>query len=188
MTDSEITALSKESPQQWHRALFDEYYSYVYAISVNILRGIAASEDIEECVIDVFASVIRELDIGGDTALKPFIGTVAKHKAISMRRSLAARAGKCISIDSEDFGELPSEECIERRAESSVMTELLLQKIKELGEPDSSIIVQKYFYERNAREIGDMLGMSHTAVRVRCARAVKKLRSLLEGTDKEELL
>ena len=188
MTDSEITALSKESPQQWHRALFDEYYSYVYAISVNILRGIAASEDIEECVIDVFASVIRELDIGGDTALKPFIGTVAKHKAISVRRSLAARAGKCISIDSEDFGELPSEECIERRAESSVMTELLLQKIKELGEPDSSIIIQKYFYERNAREIGDMLGMSHAAVRVRCARAVKKLRSLLEGTDKEELL
>lgn len=186
MTDSEITALMKKSPQQWHRALFDEYYSYVYAISVNILRGIAASEDIEECVIDVFASVIRQLDIGSNSELKPFIGTVAKHKAISMRRSLMSRAGKYVSIDSEDFGELPSNECIDRTAESSVMTELLLRRIKELGEPDSSIIIQKYFYERNAKEIGRMLGMSHAAVRVRCARAVKKLRSLLGDFDKEE--
>lgn len=186
MTDSEITALMKKSPQQWHRALFDEYYSYVYAISVNILRGIAASEDIEECVIDVFASVIRQLDIGSNSELKPFIGTVAKHKAISMRRSLMSRAGKYVSIDSEDFGELPSNESIDRTAESSVMTELLLRRIKELGEPDSSIIIQKYFYERNAKEIGRMLGMSHAAVRVRCARAVKKLRSLLDDFDKEE--
>ena len=186
MTDSEITALMKKSPQQWHRALFDEYYSYVYAISVNILRGIAASEDIEECVIDVFASVIRQLDIDSNSELKPFIGTVAKHKAISMRRSLMSRAGKYVSIDSEDFGELPSNESIDRTAESSVMTELLLRRIKELGEPDSSIIIQKYFYERNAKEIGRMLGMSHAAVRVRCARAVKKLRSLLDDFDTEE--
>ena len=186
MTDSEITALMKKSPQQWHRALFDEYYSYVYAISVNILRGIAASEDIEECVIDVFASVIREFDIGSNAELKPFIGTVAKHRAISMRRSLMSRAGKYVSIDSDDFGELPSNESIDRNAESSVMTELLLRRIKELGEPDSSIIIQKYFYERNAKEIGRMLGMSHVAVRVRCARAIKKLRSLLGDFDKEE--
>ena len=144
MTDSEITALMKKSPQQWHRALFDEYYSYVYAISVNILRGIASSEDIEECVIDAFASVIQNLDISSCTELKPFIGTVTKHKAISMRRSLMPKAGKYISIDSEELGELSSDECIDRNAENSVMTDFLLTKIKELGEPDASIIIQKY--------------------------------------------
>lgn len=186
MTDSEITALIQKSPQHGHRALFDEYYSYVYAVSVNILRGTGSPEDIEECVIDVFASVIKKLDSSSAGALKPFIGTVAKHRAISMRRSLAARAGKCISIDSEEFGELPSGESIDRNAENSAMTELLLQKIKELGEPDSSIIIQKYFYERNAKEIGRMIGMNHATVRMRCARAVKKLRSLLEDQDKED--
>ena len=171
MTDSEITELMKNSPQQGHRALFDEYYSYVYAISVNILRGPASQEDIEECVIDAFASVIKKFDISSVTALKPFIGTVAKNKAISMRRSLTAKAGIIISIDSE---------------ENSVMTELLLQRIKELGETDSTIIIQKYYYERNAKEIGRMIGMKHATVRMRCARAVKKLRSLLEDSDKEE--
>lgn len=186
MTDSEITELMKNSPQQGHRALFDEYYSYVYAISVNILRGPASQEDIEECVIDAFASVIKKLDISSVTALKPFIGTVAKNKAISMRRSLTAKAGKIISIDSEEFREPASDECIDRNAEKSVMTELLLQRIKELGEPDSTIIIQKYFYERNAKEIGRMIGMKHATVRMRCAREVKKLRSLLEDSDKEE--
>lgn len=179
MTDSEITALIQRSPQQGHRALFDEYYSYVYAVSVNILRGYGSPEDVEECVIDTFTAVISRLDSAAAGSLKPFIGTVAKHRAISMRRSLASKSGRCISIDSEELGEIPSAERVDRNAEDSAMTELILQKIKELGEPDSSIIIQKYFYERNAGEIGRIVGMNAAAVRMRCARAVKKLRSLL---------
>ena len=50
MTDSEILSLMKQSPQEGHRALFEEYYSYVYAISVNILRGYGSAEDVEECI------------------------------------------------------------------------------------------------------------------------------------------
>ncbi len=187
MTDSEILAMMQKSPPQGHRALFDEYYSYVYAISVNILRGTGTPEDVEECVIDVFAAVIKKLG-GSNGPVKPFIGTVAKHRAISMRRSLLAKAGKSVSIDSEEFGEFPSDERIDRNAENSAVTEQLLQKIRELGEPDSAIIIQKFFYERNAKEIGRMLGMKPATVRMRCARAVKKLRGLLGDLYREEQL
>ena len=68
---------------------------------------------------------------------------------------------------------------VDKNAESSALKELLLNKVKELGEPDSTIIIQKYFYERNAKEISSLIGMNHAAVRMRCSRAVKKLRSLL---------
>lgn len=179
MTDSEITALIKKSPPQGHRALFDEYYSYVYAITVNILRGCGSAEDVEECVIDAFAAIINKLDVSAAEKLKPFIGTVAKHKAISMRRTLASKYGKNISIDSDDVGELRSDERVDTDTENSEMTVFMLQKIKELGEPDSDIIIQKYFYERNASEIGRMLNMNPATVRMRCARAIKKLRGLL---------
>ena len=54
MTDPEILSLMDSSPQQGHRALFEEYYSYVYSIAVNILRGYGSAEDVEECVADVF--------------------------------------------------------------------------------------------------------------------------------------
>jgi RNA polymerase sigma-70 factor (ECF subfamily) len=179
MTDTEIIALIQSSPPLGHRALFDEYYSYVYAISVNILRGYGSHEDVDECVIDAFASVINKLGSSSTAPVKPFLGTVAKNRAISMRRSLAAKNGKSISVDSEELGELPSSELVDKNAEDHAMTELLLRKIKELGEPDSGIIIQKYFYEQNANEIGRMMNMNPAAVRMRCARAIKKLRGLL---------
>ena len=91
MNDSEINRLINDSPSLGHRALFDEYYSYVYAITVNILRGCGSAEDVEECVIDAFASIIKNLDLSSYGALKPFIGTVAKNKALSMRRTLISR-------------------------------------------------------------------------------------------------
>ena len=179
MTDAEIIALIQKSPPLGHRALFDEYYSYVYAISVNVLRGYGSAEDVEECVIDAFASVIKRLEENSTAAVKPFLGTVAKNRAISMRRSLAARNGRSISVESEELGELSSDELVDRNAEERAMTELLLRRIKELGEPDSGIIIQKYFYEQNANEIGRMMNMKPATVRMRCARAMKKLRGLL---------
>lgn len=180
MTDSEILSLMNRSPQQGHRALFEEYYSYVYSISVNILRGYGSAEDVEECVVDSFASVINNLN---GEALKPFIGAVTRNKALNMRRSLAGSLGRNISIDSDEFGELSSSESMEQNIEDSERTSFILQKIKELGEPDSIIIIQKYYYERNAKEIGRLIGMNAAAVRMRCTRAIKKLRSLLSDID-----
>lgn len=180
MTDPEILSLMDSSPQQGHRALFEEYYSYVYSIAVNILRGYGSAEDVEECVVDTFASVINNLN--GET-LKPFIGTVTRNKALNMRRALAGHLGRKISIDSDEFIELPSSERLEQNIEDSERTALVLQRIKELGEPDSIIIIQKFYYERNAKEIGRLIGMKPAAVRMRCTRAMKKLRSLLGDLD-----
>ena len=90
-----------------------------------------------------------------------------------------SRSGKCVSIDSEELGELSSEERVDQNAENSEMTRLLLEKIEELGEPDSAIIIQKYFYGQNANEIGRTVNMKPATVRMRCARAMKKLHSLL---------
>jgi RNA polymerase sigma-70 factor (ECF subfamily) len=185
MTDREIHSLTTRSPRQGHRALFEEYYSYVYAISVNILRGYGTAEDIEECVVDTFAAVINNMN---GEALKPFIGTVARNKAINMRRELAGKLGRSVSIDSENVGGIPSSERLEQRMEDSERTALILRKIKELGEPDSTIIIQKYYYERNAKEIGRLIGMNSAAVRMRCTRAIKKLRSLLGDTEQGEIL
>lgn len=179
MTDTEIISLIGKSPSDGHRALFDEFYSYVYAISVNVLRGYGSREDVEECVIDSFAAVINGLDSTKAVSLKAFIGTVAKNKAISMRRAFSSKYGKNVSIDSDELGELASDERVDRNAEDSAISELILHRIKELGEPDSAIIIQKFFYERSADEIGRIVGMKPAAVRMRCSRAVKKLRSLL---------
>jgi RNA polymerase sigma-70 factor (ECF subfamily) len=57
---------------------------------------------------------------------------------------------------------------------------MLLDKIAELGEPDSTIIMQKYYYGRSAKEIAAMTSLTPENIRVRSGRAVRKLREMLE--------
>ena len=64
-----------------------------------------------------------------------------------------------------------------------MLRQLLLRKITELGEPDTSILIQKYYYDRNSREIAKLTGLTPAAVRQRCTRAVKRLKQEFSGWE-----
>lgn len=181
MTDNEIMSLMRETPPQGQRALFDKYYSYVYSIVNRIISGFGSPDDSEECVIDVFAAVMMKLRPDAESSLKSYVGTVARNAAISKRRSLAAKTGRNVSADEESMAEIADEEDIEKNNDKSETSELLLSKVSELGPPDSIIIIQKYYYEKSSNEIAEMVGLSPTAVRMRCGRAMKRLKKLLEA-------
>ena len=146
MTGSEYIVLLKKSPHTAHQAIFNEYLKYVYTIVHNNLIICASREDIEECVSDVFAAVYFDLDknqqYSGD--LKGYIRTIAKRKAIDRYRSLSNKSLKFVPIDSEDFDNMESDYNIEESAEKAEICNILMTKIEELGEPDTSIIIQKY--------------------------------------------
>ncbi len=176
MSESEINDKLKHSSDDGHRALFDHYYNYVYAITLRILRGIVPMRDIEECVVDTFADVMLNYDPDKGGSLKAYVGTIAKRNSINMLRRSTRRSNNTISIDSDDFGEIVSGTDVEQTAENMDVSEALSNAIKALGEPDSIIIIQKYFYDRKSSEIGRLVGLSPTAVRARISRAMKKLK------------
>ena len=64
----------------------------------------------------------------------------------------------------------------------------MIRCIKGLGEPEATMIIHKYYYNMRSGEIGKKLSMPAGTVRVRCSRALKKLKALLmaEGYDLEE--
>lgn len=180
MTDSEILRFMDEAPPQGQRALFDKYYSYVCSIVNSILSGFGSRDDSEECVIDVFASVMMKLRTEEITSLKAYVGAIARNSAISMRRKLVSKTGLDISADDEDMPEIEGDDNIEETVEKKESSELLLECVAELGMPDSVIIIQKYYYNKSSKEISEMVGLSPSLVRVRCGRAMKRLRKLLD--------
>lgn len=188
MTDNEYRKMYDMNPRNAQTALFDEYLSYVYAIVYNKLRSCGSREDIEECVGDVFSSVFISYDSNGsfNGDLRGLIGTIAKRTAIQMYRKLVRHSGT-VNIENDEV-EIADTECIEENAERSVMKNTLLRLINSLGQPDSDIIIQKYYYNMNSKEIADKLSMHPTSVRMRCSRALKKLKKLLaeEGYDMKE--
>ena len=181
MTHEEYREKLKNSDATAHRELFDAYCNYVYTIVFNRLRSCASREDMEECVCDVFADVYSCYDTGKDVSgdMSGFIGTIARRKAAAYYRKNSSAAGT-VSIDDEDAGEIDSGIDIESESERREQSRTILDTIAALGEPDSSIIIQKYYYGRSAKEIGEMLSLTAENVRVRSGRAVRKLKEMLE--------
>ena len=179
MTEQEIRCLLKEQPEKGERELFDMYYTYVYTIVYHKLCTIGSREDIEECVIDCFVEVFTHINPDYDSSLKAYIGTVAKHKAINSGKQLQAKAKQTIFLEEEKFCELSSDENIEDLTEQSEQTEILMQCISELGEPDTTIMIQKFFYNHSAIEISHIVKLNPVTIRVRCSRALKRLKTML---------
>jgi RNA polymerase sigma-70 factor (ECF subfamily) len=188
MTDNEYRNMYEKDPASAQTALFDEYLNYVYAIVYNKLRSSGTREDIEECVGDVFSAVFISYDRNGrfDGDLKGYIGVIANRKAIQTYRKLI-RGKETVSIEDE-ANEIADAERVEEKTERNAMRTTLLRLINSLGEPDSDIILQKFYYNMNSNEIADKHSMAPATVRMRCSRALKKLKELLsaEGYDMKE--
>ena len=142
MTDQEFKKYMERSPEECMRVVFDEYCNYVYVIAATKLKNCGTTEDIEECVSDVFTEVFKRINYIGerDGDLKGFIGVIAKRKAIDMYRKLSVKADRTISTDDEGFIEISSGENIIESTEMSERNSILLNKIKELGEPDNDAL------------------------------------------------
>lgn len=181
MTGNEYCALHRRAPDEAYDALFECYCDYVHAIVYNKLRSVASREDIEECVCDIFADIFFKYDVNGgfDGDMKGYIGTVAKRRAINAYSSLTARAGH-FSGETDDYLESVSSGMdIEADHDKEETRTVLISKINELGEPDSTIILQKYYYDRSSNEIAKLLSMKASAVRMRASRALEKLKKSL---------
>ncbi len=181
MKDTELRLLMSRSVQECHRAVFDNYCNYVYAIVINVLRNCGTREDIDDCVSDVFMKIYKRFDDGIDFSdnLKSFIAAVSRNTAIDAFRKISLRNNKNVSIDDEEIMELHSDDLIVENSENKEQSRIIFGKIKELGEPDSTIIIQQYFYNRTAKEIAENISMTAAAVQKRSSRAKQKLKDLL---------
>lgn len=185
MTDTEYRELFNRSPQLAQNILFDEYFAYVYTIVFSKLRSCAPKEDIEECVSDVFADIFAYFDRSSDREgnIKGIIGTVASRRAINMYHSISSKSGRTVSMEEGAADYITDSADLTRNAERGELRTTLLRLIDELGEPDSVMILQKYYYGMNSREIAETNGSKPSAVRVRLSRAMKKLKEKLEALD-----
>ena len=187
MTGSEIITLIRNDSLKGHRALFDEYKNFVYTIVYNRLRNIASREDIEECVSDVFTDIIINLERNDVVVneLSGYISVIAKRKAIGYYHNLTDKNLSVKSIDDE----MKSETDIVKETEDNDQRRIILRLINELGEPDCSIILMKYYYKRNSSQIAEKLKLKPAAIRKRAERALNKLRKKLSEAgifDSEE--
>ncbi len=179
VTGTEFKEELASSSETAYRKFIDEYGGYVYAIAYNKLRSVCDTAETDECVSDIFAEIFMKLnpDELDGRDMKGLVGTVTKRRCVDYYRKHLS--DKTVFIDDESAQTLASGDDIEADNERGETRRILLSKIDELGEPDSEIIIRKYYYNQNSTEIAKRMKLNASSVRSRCKRALEKLKILL---------
>ena len=182
MTDVKWLELLEKSPKKAHTMLIEEYGGYVYAVVIDKLRSLCSSEEIEDCVSDVFVELFTNIHNFDSSkgSLKGYISVISKRAAINAYRKLSYRQHITMQADDEET-EIPvSADNPEEDVQKKLFRQRLWEIVEGLGEPDSSIIVYQYFYDFKVSDIAEKLRMTAAAVQKRSLRARQKIKKILE--------
>lgn len=181
MEDAKLLRLLHKDPNAGMERLMDQYAALIYAVVKGRLMGYpCVSTDVEDCVAEVFCEFYTALDKYDESisSIKTYLCVLARNNATDLLRRRARQYGE-VSLD----GELQVADDIDVESEitESELRRELIEAVKALGEPDTSIIIRKYYLGESSRTIADALNMSVSSVDTRTHRALNKLKNLFGG-------
>ncbi len=181
MTDEVLLLEIQKNPSKGFDLLFKEYSALVLNVCRRVILPLGTAEDAQECASDVFVSFFknRESFDPSRCSIKGFLAFSAKNAAIDRYRKLKKENGQTSSL--EDIGEegLPFRPPAFEKIESSEKSRFIADAIRSLGEPDSTILMRKYFLGESAKEIASALSLAPGTVQKRAWRALEKLKNKL---------
>ena len=172
MNDEFLLALLKSDPEKGLAEALRQYSAYVYKIAYTKLCDVCTKEDIEEAVSDIFLKFFQsgsELSFELKT-VRGFISVIAARHCTDLFRKHCKDESMLALSDLEN---ILSEESI-------TDAHFLLEAVKSLGEPDSSIFIRKYYFGQRNKDIAKELGLRQSAVNTRISRGLVKLRKILK--------
>lgn len=184
LSDKDLIKLLKDSPEKGLEKLMDTYTGLVYTIVYSKLSSICSKEDIEECTSDIFYEIYKnrgsiDLEKG---SIKAYLSVIAKRKAIDIFRKAAKKSNQNLSIDELDYDSIAAENAdVEAIVADSETKSTLINKIKALGEPDSEIIIRKYYLGQSTKLIAKSLKLKENTVDKKVSRGLDKLKQALGG-------
>ena len=171
-----VTELLRRDPERALDQLLRAYSGLVYHAAAAIL-GRQSHEEIEECVSDAFLAVYnnRERLDFSQGSLKAYLCATARNLAIDrLKRQARTRV---VALDSFT----PAAELTDSMALTQIDNDLLVQSVLALGEPDSTIVICRFYFGLKTKEIVKLTGLKENAVDQRLRRALKKLKRFSEG-------
>lgn len=170
-SDAERMALLDTDPDRGMEALVEQYTALICHVAGKYLT---ASEDVKECVNDVFMEVYlhRAEYVPEKGSLAAWIGTIARNRAISLYR----KQRKDLPLPEEQVDGEPAGPDRTAQLEQAMDVE---RAVSQLNETDQNIIRMKYYGGMSISEIAETLYIPYETVKKRHTRSIKRLRKLL---------
>ena len=171
-----VTDLLRRDPERALSQMLSAYTGLVYHAAAAVL-GRKNHEEIEECVSDAFLVVYKSrerLDFS-QGSVKAYLCATARNLAINrLNKSAGVRE---VPLNEFSRAADETEDAAIRRLEA----EELIGAVLALGEPDSKIILYRYYFSLPSKEIAKLIGIKPNTVDQRLRRALNKLNRLVKG-------
>lgn len=173
MTDRQLIAIISENPDEGIRIAIERYGDLVYSIAVRVL-GKNKKEDVEECVSAVFVRLwkYRKNFKEEKGSLQSYIITIARNEALRKTKSLHKKIW--MMYYRENFENSLESKWIEKESAKNIK-----EMIDQLKYPDNQIIIQRYFWEYNIKDIAHNLELDEKVVTNKIYYLKKKLKKIL---------
>ena len=158
------------------------YNKLLWVIAGGILGSIGTTQDIEECISDVYIELWKKPKafVRQKGALKNYLAVIAKNKALDRYRVLSKN-----KITEIDEALKASDDDLLDYIIDKEMYAALYDAINSLSEPNKEIVIRRYFFEQKPACIADKTSIPVKEVENRLYQSKLKLRTILTKNGKE---
>ena len=157
MKDEEIAKKLRQKDSDIFDYIMEHYNKLLWVVVGNILEKVGSSEDIEDCISDVYIKLLENPKIYDHKkgSLKSFLVRVGKNLAIDKYRKLVR--GNITTIQKYSGGN--SDEDPQQAILTKESREAVLEALYNLKEPDKEIIIRRYYYNEKVKIISEKMNL-----------------------------
>lgn len=180
MTDEEIAKRLPQKDSHIFDYIMERYNKLLWVIVGNILEKAGTSEDIEDCISDVYIKLLENPKIYDPKkgSLKSFLVRVGKNLAIDKYRKLSR--DNLISI--QERSALDNDD-LEDFILTKEKREEILEALDNIKEPDKEIIIRRYFFNEKVRVISEKMNLPSKKIENKLYQVKLKLKTILIKED-----
>lgn len=180
MEERKLMDLISSGDTQAYIQIMEKYNKLLWVIVGGILNNTGTSEDVEECISDVYLSLWKNPAAFDNRkgSLKTFLSVLARRRAVDKYRQLTKI--KIIELDeaiSASDGDL-----LEYIAKQDSYRELY-DAIRLQGEPDKEILIRRYFFDEKPTGIAEKTHLSVKEVKNRLYQSKLRLHKILSEKE-----
>ncbi len=176
LNDKKTISAILNRDEQVLASVVQRYSRLLWKVASPILTNAASSQEIEECVADVFIYLWQhpEKYDPNKAKLASWLSVIAKSRAIDRyRRIIKTRELSMEEIVVESLG-------YDEIAEIQEEKERLRSCIDELSETEKELIVRRYYHEQKPAEIAAVLNIPKKQVENKLYHAKQRLKKMME--------
>jgi len=175
-----LSLIDDDDEKKKFERIYYKYRNLMFYVAINILKSHQDAEDALQKAFIKIARNIKQIDEIDCHKTKAFVVIVVERVSINEYNK---KKKEChISYDEIPYS-LPIDMDLEETVLSNAVFTDILKRISELPIKYCDVLTLKYVHGLSGKEISDIVGVSHAAVRKRIERALEMLNIKLKENE-----